>query len=72
MLDKDDQLPVIRVLIAKVGLDGHDRGVAQLGGIENQPPVLPREKWPGAFSQRFSPRTQFRFDQNGRIMLVFV
>ena len=27
MLDKDDQLPVIRVLIAKVGLDGHDRGV---------------------------------------------
>ena len=27
MLDKNDQLPVIRVLIAKVGLDGHDRGV---------------------------------------------
>jgi methylmalonyl-CoA mutase C-terminal domain/subunit len=27
MLDEDDQLPVIRVLIAKVGLDGHDRGV---------------------------------------------
>ncbi len=27
MPDKDDQLPVIRVLIAKVGLDGHDRGV---------------------------------------------
>ena len=27
MLDKDDQLPVIRVLIAKVGLDGHDREV---------------------------------------------
>ena len=27
MLDKDDQSPAIRVLIAKVGLDGHDRGV---------------------------------------------
>ena len=27
MSDKDNQLPVIRVLIAKVGLDGHDRGV---------------------------------------------
>jgi len=27
MLDKDGQSPVIRVLIAKVGLDGHDRGV---------------------------------------------
>ena len=27
MLDKDDQSLGIRVLIAKVGLDGHDRGV---------------------------------------------